>query len=272
MQERVDFSLQNKKRNTFQLVKYTMQTFIQFMEAKRSGSDERSFLMASIEDLRRSDWTTSLIYADWLEERGDPLGALIRYTAAEQMARSQNAGRVRDRNPNYPTFPEQEIQRASMSRWRNKEEASRAVYEFTQNPSSNWFSMPGFHHEWVYKGPDPRRQGVRVYPNQHDLTFSMMSKRPANREGSRYGFQGRKMHLSEVDTELLKAGFAMFVNTAFTSNLGDKFTNYRSRPRPPELPKPPQQPPEPPPESQSQFSPPGPNYSKQLAQAMNRPI
>jgi uncharacterized protein (TIGR02996 family) len=171
-----------------------MYTLVQFLEARRPWNEERQLLVPAVAALKRKDWIPALVYADWLEDHADPLHALIHLVKKEEDREKTNA-----------------TQDEMLHNWREREKIASYIHKLVHNPGPNWVHMPGNYEYWAYTGPDKRRKGVEIWPSAHSLEFFMHSRRRSNREGQRWGFMGRKMDISEVDTELLKAGFANYL-------------------------------------------------------------
>src|SRR5687768_10196394 len=55
-------------------------SFKEFLSEGRSlpiDSEERNFLLSSLNGLLKNDWTSLLVYSDWLQDKGSPLGEYI---------------------------------------------------------------------------------------------------------------------------------------------------------------------------------------------------
>jgi uncharacterized protein (TIGR02996 family) len=172
------------KLNT-DMINFSFKKFLTEGRAFPIQSDERNYLLGVCQQLAKGDWTEALIYADWLEKKGDPLGNYI------QMVHEQRTGRSSGKN--WHDDPDRH------NKWRNFDALNNRLYDqMIRRPSDAWQLAPGSsaHTEWQYTGPGKKRSPIQVW----NLRFSRSA-----------GEGEVRIPWREVPTELLKAGLALYL-------------------------------------------------------------
>lgn len=165
-------------------------SFKTFLEARSLpvDSQERHFLLSALNKLIKRDWSDLLIYADWLQERGEPLGEYIGMVYENIKNRSEDSKYTL----RFPKF------KRSIS-------LDNQIYDTNIKDIKNWYYVGGFgNDEWSYSGPIRGKKPLNIAV--YNLRFYKLGKRWNER---------KSISWNEVPTELLKAGLAIHLRKNF---------------------------------------------------------